>query len=228
MIPFLYAAWQKIHDQPFDYAVLALLALMGLICTLYTIKARRMQRSPEPSALLPPSVRPVSASEPVINRPADRAELEIRFYEGWPSCNIGVYNKSGLNAAQNVEVWIERITGPSLPYAVNSLLPHRLRTRDGKERHYDINPDTEEVFEFSTASGNDPKNKGVEFQLSALRLDPRKNTRAESEHIVLRLGEHLHIHIKVSCANADSQRAIFYAFPRHPTIGLGVEVARIY
>ena len=216
MIPFLYAAWLKIHDQPFDYIVLTLLAVMGAVCTLYTIRARRLQQANAPSL----AANLVSTSTLGLS---DRTKLEIAFHTVWPNYIIGVHNR-GTHVARNVEVWLEQVHGNS--YYQLKELPHRLRTKD-KEKRCDINPDREEKFDFAVTGGGLPAN-GVQFQIFGLRLNPNAHRQAESEHMVLRLHDYLHLYIKVYCANADPQTAILYAYPIDPNTGVGIHVGRIY
>lgn len=156
----------------------------------------------------------------------DQTDIELELHRSWPSFGIGVHN-TGPSVARGVEVWLERVSGPS--YDLGEHLPHRLRTRDGKEKRCEINPDREELFEFATSSTSKQfVDVGIELQISGLRLDPNRNRNAPSEHMVMRLGEHVHLHITVHCANAKPQTAIFFAWPLHPTLGIGYEVERIY
>lgn len=152
----------------------------------------------------------------------DRVDLEVRFRDAWPSYRIGIYNP-GPHVARGVEVWLERVSGQY--YDLKEYLPHRLRTRDGKEKRCDINPETEELFEFARTLSGEPDN-GIELEISGLRLDPIKTVRGK-EHMVLRSCEHLHLFIRVSCENADPQTAIFFARPLTRGEGIGIAVVRI-
>jgi len=169
-----------------------------------------------------PSVKKARAAElPALSGSTDsqviQPALEIQLKSAYPEHRIGVHNPSNSVVARNVEVWIERITA----YDIEKVLPHRLRTRDGNKTRADINPDTTEFFEFVALRYSKTSDE-YELQISGLRLN-----RLESENIILKPGKHPHIFVKVCCANAAPQRAIFYATVSEPSSGLGFQLYRI-
>jgi hypothetical protein len=153
----------------------------------------------------------------LITSTFDRTKLEVGFESVFPFYRISI-NNAGTNVARGVEVWLEQVWG-SLYYPIEEHLPHRLRTRDAKEIRCDINPSRGELFEFITSSIGEP-DKGIRFDIDGIRIYPYKNIRMPADYLTLTKSEHLHFWIKVCCANADGETAVFFAQQFEHTITL--------
>ena len=138
------------------------------------------------------------------------AELSISLHSKLPaSFTLGIFNRSTKNLAHNVEVCIEEISGC---LRFDNALPHHLRTQIDKQRRCDINPLREEEFSFVMATyGSVEDNKNVVFHIDGFKLDPRFYAAHE---VSFRSGEYVHIKVKVYCANAEAQTALFFAAAR--------------
>jgi hypothetical protein len=151
-----------------------------------------------------------AASKGTFSQSSDKTKLEIQLNDSiFPFYRIGIRN-NGTSVARGVEVWLERVWGQWLGYTIEDHLPHRLSTRDTKERRSDINPGREEVFEFVTSSLGE-RDKGIRLDIDGIKINPTRNAREPADYLTVRKGEYVHFWIRVSCANADDETAVFFA-----------------
>lgn len=197
-----------------------LLFLVGVLWLSYLIirPDKTIEHAPPASPIREQSVREGNKS----------GQLQIRFEQLSgrhtlpPYVRISVYNP-GPTVAENVELWIDGVTGPNCE-SFYKYLPHPLRTVESNERRCDINPDRDELFAFAAYElvFEDKEIAGLLLKLGSIKFNPHENVRTDSEFFLMKPNEHLHFYLRACCGNLPPQTAIFYGQTHKEFVGIAI------